>query len=74
MKMSLRSVGASSALVIVTLLAVVAAQSPEPRPAFQGQTDAPAPPKPSPPIDVQPVAGGLTGAWAFAFLPNGICS
>ncbi len=57
--------------VAVTLVSVVAAQSPEPKPAFQGQTDAPAPAKPSPPVVVRPVAGGLTGAWAFAFLPDG---
>jgi aldose sugar dehydrogenase len=59
------------AVVAVTLLSVAAAQSPEPKPAFQGQTDAQAPAKPSPPVAVQQVAGGLTGAWAFAFLPNG---
>ena len=41
------------------------------QPAFAGQTDAPAPAKPSAPITVQTVAGGLTGAWAFAFLPDG---
>jgi aldose sugar dehydrogenase len=62
---------ATSALVAVMLLPVVDAQSQEPKPAFRGQTDAPPPAKPSPPITVQPVAGGLTGAWAFAFLPNG---
>ena len=71
MKMSYRSVCASAALVTVMLLSVVGAQSPEPKPAFQGQTDAPPPAKPSPPVTIQPVAGGLTGAWAFAFLPNG---
>ena len=47
------------------------AQSSEPKPAFAGQTDAPSPAKPSAAIDVQQVAGGLTGAWAFAFLPDG---
>jgi aldose sugar dehydrogenase len=57
--------------VAVSLLSVVAAQSPEPKPAFQGQTDAPPPARPSPPVVVRPVAGGLTGAWAFAFLPDG---
>src|SRR6185503_5229697 len=62
---------AVAALGAVTLLSVVAAQSPDPKPAFQGQTDAPAPAKPSPPPAVQTIAGGLTGAWAFAFLPNG---
>jgi aldose sugar dehydrogenase len=71
LKLSPRTVSVWAALVAVTLLSVVGAQSPEPKPAFQGQTDAPAPAKPSPPIAVQPVAGGLTGAWAFAFLPDG---
>ena len=70
-KMSDRSVCAWAALGTVVLLSVVGAQSPEPRPAFQGQTDAPRPAKPSSPIAVQTVAGGLTGAWAFAFLPDG---
>jgi aldose sugar dehydrogenase len=65
-----QSIGALAALVTV-LLPLVNAQSTEPKPAFQGQTDAPSPSKPSPPITVQPIAGGLTGAWAFAFLPNG---
>jgi glucose/arabinose dehydrogenase len=71
MKMSFRSVCAVAAVGAVIWLAVVAAQSPEPKPALQGQTDAPPPAKPSPPVAVQQVAGGLTGAWAFAFLPDG---
>ena len=71
MKMSYRSIGAVASLAGVMLLPVVSAQSPEPKPAFPGQTDAPPPAKPSPPVAVQTVAGGLTGAWAFAFLPDG---
>ncbi len=71
MKMSIRFVFASAALAGTVLFSAVAAQSPEPRPGFAGQTKAPAPAKPSPPIAVQQVAGGLTGAWAFAFLPDG---
>jgi aldose sugar dehydrogenase len=59
--------GALGALLIATL----SAQMPEPTPAFPGQTDAPAPAKPSPPLDVNVVADGLTGAWAVAFLPDG---
>ena len=55
----------------VTLFATVGAQSPEPKPAFQGQTDAPRPAKPSAPFNVQTIATGLTGAWAIAFLPDG---
>ena len=60
------------ALVLTaTLLAAVSAQSPEPKPAFPGQTDAPRPAKPSAPFATQTIAGGLTGAWAIAFLPDG---
>ncbi len=53
------------------MLAVAGAQTHDPKPAFAGQTDAPPPPKPSAPVEVQTIAGGLTGAWAFAFLPDG---
>jgi glucose/arabinose dehydrogenase len=58
------------ALTIATLSTLLA-QTPEPKPAFPGQTDAPPPAKPSPPVTIQQVAGGLTGAWSFAFLPDG---
>jgi glucose/arabinose dehydrogenase len=61
--------------VAAVLLAVftlsLAAQSPEPTPAFPGQTDAPPPARPSPPFNVETIATGLTGAWAVAFLPDG---
>ena len=57
--------------VVLALVATIHAQTPEPTPAFPGQTDAPAPAKPSPPLDVRVVASGLTGAWAVAFLPDG---
>ena len=43
-------VAAMSAAVLVTLNA----QSPEPKPAFAGQTDAPRPAKPSPPFARRP--------------------
>src|SRR5262252_5490003 len=49
----------------------VGAQSPKPKPAFPGQTEAPPPQKPSPPFTVETIAGGLTGAWSLAFLPDG---
>src|SRR5688572_32056309 len=55
----------------LVLSASLLAQSPEPTPAFPGQTDAPAPAKPSPPPNVETIATGLTGAWAIAFLPDG---
>ena len=67
MKNSLRVIAA----LVVALLATVSAQSPEPKPAFVGQTDAPKPAKPSAPFTTQMIATGLTGAWAIAFLPDG---
>jgi glucose/arabinose dehydrogenase len=57
--------------ILATLLATLSAQSPEPKPAFPGQTDAPAPATPSPAVATQTIATGLTGAWAVAFLPDG---
>ncbi|MEO8306507.1 MAG: PQQ-dependent sugar dehydrogenase [Pseudomonadota bacterium] len=53
------------------LVAAAPAASPEPKPAFPGQTDAPAPAKPSPALNVETIASGLTGAWSLAFLPDG---
>jgi glucose/arabinose dehydrogenase len=47
-----------------------AAQTPEPKPAFSGQTDAPAAP-PSAPFQVQVVTERLTSPWSLAFLPDG---
>jgi glucose/arabinose dehydrogenase len=70
MRISQKLVPAAVALTVTTL-SVLVAQTPEPKPAFPGQTDAPPPAKPSPPFVVEQVAGGLPGAWAFAFLPDG---
>jgi aldose sugar dehydrogenase len=67
MKTTARLATAFLALLTISL----AAQSPEPTPAFPGQTDAPAPARPSPPFNVETIATGLTGAWAVAFLPDG---
>jgi aldose sugar dehydrogenase len=47
------------------------ADSPEPTPAFPGQTDAPAPAKASPALKTETLVSGLTGAWSLAFLPDG---
>jgi glucose/arabinose dehydrogenase len=47
------------------------AATPEPKPAFAGQTDAPPPAKASPAFATTTLATGLAGAWAMAFLPNG---
>jgi glucose/arabinose dehydrogenase len=46
-------------------------QTPEPKPAFPEQTDAPLPAQRSPALDVRVIAEGLQGAWAVAFLPDG---
>ena len=45
------------------------AQTPEPTPAFAGQTDAPAAPESRYRVEV--ITDALTGPWALAFLPNG---
>jgi glucose/arabinose dehydrogenase len=44
---------------------------PKPKPAFPGQTNAPAPPKLSPPFTVETITTRLNGAWSLAFLPDG---
>ena len=59
-----------SVLIPAALLSA-AAQVHDPKPAFPGQTKAPAPSRPSPPLAVETIATGLTGAWAIAFLPDG---
>jgi len=67
MKTTVRLGAVLAALITIS----VAAQSPQPTPAFSGQTKAPAPARPSPPFNVETIATGLTGAWAVAFLPDG---
>jgi glucose/arabinose dehydrogenase len=65
------------AALTVTLLTTARGQTPstsgapKPKPAFPGQTNAPAPSKPSPPFNVETVAARLNGPWSFAFLPDG---
>jgi glucose/arabinose dehydrogenase len=46
------------------------AQTPEPNPAFAGQTDAPPPGRESA-YEVEVITDQLTGPWAVAFLPDG---
>ncbi len=46
------------------------AASPEPTPAFAGQTDAPAPARASPSLKVETLFTGVNG-WSLAFLPDG---
>jgi glucose/arabinose dehydrogenase len=43
----------------------------KPKPAFPGQTGAPPPSKPSPPVTVETITGRLTSPWSLAFLPDG---
>lgn len=58
-------------LLVAFISLEAVAQTPEPTPAFAGQTDAPAPTKPSPALTVETLATGLPGAWSLAFLPDG---
>jgi aldose sugar dehydrogenase len=50
---------------------VKATDFPAPKPAFPGQTNAPAPAKASPALKAEPVVQGLNEAWTFVFLPDG---
>jgi glucose/arabinose dehydrogenase len=61
----------SCAALLVTMLAsTTPAQTPEPTPAFPGQTNAPPPDRESN-YTVEVITDALTGPWALAFLPNG---
>ena len=57
-------------LLIAATLGTLLAQSPEPKPAFPGQTKAPAAP-PSAPFQTQIVTERLNAPWSIAFLPDG---
>lgn len=57
-------------ILIGAATGTVVAQSPEPRPAFPGQTDAPAPP-PSAPFGTEILTDRLSSPWSLAFLPDG---
>jgi len=61
---------ALAGVICLTAPLVAGAQSPEPKPAFPGQTDAPPPAKPSPALKVETLATGVNG-WSLAFLPDG---
>jgi glucose/arabinose dehydrogenase len=43
----------------------------KPKPAFPGQTNAPRPSKPSPPVNVETITARLTSPWSMALLPDG---
>ena len=58
-------------LILITVaLGTLAAQTPEPKPAFSGQTDAPAPPA-SAPLQTRIITERLNSPWSLAFLPDG---
>ena len=59
------------AALVTSLVITLRAQSPEPKPAFTGQTDQPAPSTPSPALNVETITTRLNGPWAIAFLPDG---
>jgi len=65
---------ATASIIVVAFMSGLAvpgrADSPEPKPAFAGQTDAPPPANPSPAVKVETIATGVNG-WALAFLPDG---
>jgi glucose/arabinose dehydrogenase len=60
-----------SAALAATMLVSTAAQSPEPKPAFPQQTDAPAPARPSTPFEITTITSRLSAPWSFVFLPDG---
>jgi glucose/arabinose dehydrogenase len=60
--------GFATILVVVTGFAT--AQTPEPKPAFPGQTEAPAPQRESR-YKTEVITDKLTAPWALAFLPDG---
>src|ERR1700735_2113015 len=43
----------------------------KPKPAFRGQTEAPAPSKASEPFEIQTITNRLNAPWSVAFLPDG---
>jgi glucose/arabinose dehydrogenase len=52
-------------------LPLARSQAPKPKPAFPGQTEAPAPSKPSPKLAIETITARLNGPWSLAFLPDG---
>jgi len=56
--------------ILVVVSGFATAQTPEPKPAFPGQTDVPAPQRTSR-YKTEVITDKLTGPWALAFLPDG---
>jgi glucose/arabinose dehydrogenase len=70
-RMAVRKFLIAAAVLAAALLSSLQAQTPKPKPAFPGQTDAPAPAKASPAINVETIGTGLSAPWSLAFLPDG---
>lgn len=64
------ALGAAMALPVRAQMAK-AEDYPAPKPAFPGQTNAPAPAKKSPPLNVETVIPRFNAPWSLAFMPNG---
>ncbi len=74
----MKAAGYLTAVIALTAVISSAARAqakaedyPAPKPAFAGQTNAPAPAKPSPALKVETIIQRFNGAWSLAFLPNG---
>ena len=70
MQATKRTLRGATLILITAALGTVVAQSPDPKPAFAGQTKAPAPP-PSAPFQTQVITERLNSPWSLAFLPDG---
>jgi len=71
MRLEISAVMAAGLLAAFTLGTTVHSQAGWAKPAFAGQTNAPAPSKPSAPFAVQTITNRLNGPWSVAFLPDG---
>src|SRR5215472_5486437 len=71
MRLEISAVMAAGLLAAFTLGTTVHSQAGWAKPAFAGQTNAPAPSKPSAPFGVQTITNRLSGPWSVAFLPDG---
>src|SRR5215470_8970766 len=71
MRLEISAAAAAGLLAAFTLGTTVHGQAGWAKPAFTGQTNAPAPSKPSAPVTVQTVTNRLSGPWSVAFLPDG---
>lgn len=75
------ALAAAYAAAVIALAAVISSPArgqmanpldyPLPKPAFPGQTNAPAPAKKSPAFNVETIIPRFMAPWALAFLPNG---